>query len=342
MEKNYYDILGVSKDATQEEIKRAFKKASIKWHPDKHVNDSEEDRQKAEEKFKEINEAYEVLGDENKRREYDNPNPAGFSGFDGFDPFGGFNPFGGFGGFSAHNQKMSRPGQDIAIKVTLNIEDFYKGGTKEYKYKRNIRCGHCNGEGGETRTCQHCHGNGVIQHREQRGNMMTIQNIQCPHCQGQGKIVINKCSKCNGTGFTQEYATYKLDISNINPELEEGNYVLDMTGGHESRDHDGPCGKLIGRLTTDLKQYKVINNDVYERVDIPYYDVLLGVDKKIKLPNDKTITVKIPENSKDDAMVKSSGNGLNGGNYFLCINTTYPKMSKDDEKLLKKIKKNHS
>ena len=119
MEKNYYDILGVKKDASKDDIRRAFKKLSLKYHPDKHINDSEEDKKKAEEKFKEINEAYETLSDDKKRQEYDNPIPEGF----GFDPFG-------FGDFFSRRQSYrnfeARPGQDIRVTVNLNMEDFYK------------------------------------------------------------------------------------------------------------------------------------------------------------------------------------------------------------------------
>ena len=132
MTKSYYDILGVSKDATTDQIRKAFKKLSVKYHPDKHINDSEEEKKIAEEKFKEINEAYEVLSDDKKRKEYDNPIPdigAGFSPF-GFDDFSSF-----FHG--NQKQRFVMAGQDISVPVNLTIEDFYRGGTKDIKYKKN-------------------------------------------------------------------------------------------------------------------------------------------------------------------------------------------------------------
>lgn len=334
MEKNYYDILGVNKDASTADIRKAFKKLSVKYHPDKHINDSDEDKKKAEEKFKEINEAYETLSDEKKRQEYDNPIPEGF----GFDPFGGFADFFGRG----QRQRFVKPGQDIGVTINLDIKDFYNGGIKEIKYKKNIRCGYCGGEGGDTKICPHCHGNGTIEHRQQQGNMTYIQTVPCHHCNGTGKIVLNKCSKCNGTGFTKEDKIFNLNISDLNPTMPSGDYILANGMGHESSDPQGPSGKLIGHIHINLGNYKVQNGNVFEQVEIPYYDILLGTDKEITLPNGKNIIVKIPANSNNEDVIRSKGNGLNGNDYYLCIKATFPKTRKDDDKQLKKIKKNHS
>lgn len=335
MEKNYYDILGVSKDASKDDIRKAFKKLSVKYHPDKHINDSEEDKQKAEDKFKEINEAYEVLSDDQKRQEYDNP----MSGFGNM--FGGFNPFDNF--FTrGRQQNFIRPGQDIRVTINLTIEDFYKGGTKEIKYKKNIRCGHCGGDGGKTKICTHCNGTGTIQKRYQQGNMISVHTEQCPHCQGQGKHIIETCNHCSGTGFTKEDKTFNLNIDQLNPAMSSGDYVIDNFGGHESKQSGGQDGTLIARIIIDLKNYKVgKNNDVFEQVEIPYYDMLLGVDKDIILPNGKKIVVNIPEESRDGNVIKSKGNGINGADYYLCIKPRFPFLEKNDKELLKKIKKNH-
>ena len=336
MEKNYYDILGVKKDASKDDIRRAFKKLSVKYHPDKHINDSEEDKKKAEEKFKEINEAYETLSDDKKRQEYDNPIPEGFS----FDPFG-FGDF--FGRRQSYNNFEARPGQNITINIKLNIEDFYKGGIKEIHYKKNIRCGHCNGEGGDTKICPHCHGNGVIEHRQVHGNMTYVNQEQCNYCNGTGKIITNACPKCNGTGFTTEDKVFRLNIDDISPAMQPGDYVLDNYGGHESKYSNGRNGKLLGRIIINTGNYKVDkSNNVFEQVEIPYYDMLLGVDKDIILPNGKKITVSIPKESQDGSIVKSPKNGINGGDYYLCIKAKFPSLEKNDKELLKKIQKNHN
>lgn len=340
MEKNYYDILGVKKDASKDDIRRAFKKLSVKYHPDKHINDSEEDKKKAEEKFKEINEAYETLSDDNKRQQYDNPISGGFGGFEDFDPFGFSNLFNR--NRANARQNFIRPGQDIRVTINLNIEDFYKGGIKEIHYKKNIRCGHCGGEGGDTRICPHCHGNGVIEHRQVQGNMTFVNQSPCNHCNGTGKIVTNACAHCNGTGFNKEDKVYKLNIDDLNAAMQSGDYVLDTSGGHESKQNGGPNGQLLGRIMINTGNYKVDSlNNVFEQVEIPYYDMLLGVDKEITLPNDKKITVTIPKESRDNSVIKSSKNGIKGGDYYLCVKATFPPLTKNDKDLLKKIKKNH-
>lgn len=334
MEKNYYDILGVSKDASQEEIKKAFKKLSIKWHPDKHINDSAEDQKRAEEMFKEINEAYDTLGDEQKRQEYDNPNPFGDLG----SMFGGFGDF--FG--SRHGrQQYTEPGKDARITINLDISDFYIGVTKKYKYKKGIRCGHCDGAGGEVYVCPHCHGTGTIQHRTQRGNMLSIQTVPCQHCHGQGKIRKTVCEKCSGSGYIYEEDTFVLDVQTIDPNLPVGDYILQQGGGFESKTPGGPNGNLIGRIYIDLGNYVVSNNNVFEKVEIPYYDMLIGCEKEITLPNNKKIKIKVPENSQPDDMVRSPKNGLNGKDYYMCIKPSFPKLKKNDKDHLNKIRNNH-
>lgn len=334
MEKNYYDILGVSKDASQEDIKKAFKKLSIKWHPDKHVNDSVEDQKKAEDKFKEINEAYETLGDEEKRRNYDNPNPFGDLG----SMFGGFGDF--FGSRGAR-QRYSEPGRDIRISIDLSLSDFYNKGTKTYKYKKGIRCGHCNGEGGETYVCPHCQGTGMIQHRTVRGNSTMIQTMPCNHCGGLGKIVKNKCDKCSGSGYVFEEVTYTLDLSMIDPNIEYGDYVIHQGGGYESKTPGGPDGNLIGRIKVNLGGFVVNNGNVFSKVDIPYYDMLIGNEIEVELPTSEKVKIKIPENSQPDDMVKYKGGGLNGKDFYACIKPTFPKLKKNDKDHLNKIRNNH-
>jgi molecular chaperone DnaJ len=172
--------------------------------------------------------------------------------------------------------------------------------------------------------------------------MTYIQTVPCYHCNGTGKIVLNKCSKCNGSGFTKEDRVFNLNLNDLNPTMPSGDYILSHGMGHESSDPQGPDGNLIGHVNINLGNYKVQNGNVFEQVEIPYYDILLGTDKEIMLPNGKEITVKIPSNSNNEDVIRSKGNGLNGKDYYLCIKATFPKTRKDDDKQLKKIKKNHS
>ena len=144
-------------------------------------------------------------------------------------------------------------------------------------------------------------------------------------------------------GFTKEDKVFKLNIDNLNASMQSGDYVLDNQGGHESKYSNGRDGQLIGRIIINTGNYKVDqSNNVFEQVEIPYYDMLLGTDKDVILPNGKKITVKIPSESKDGNVVKSTKNGINGGDYYLCIKAKFPSLNKNDKELLKKIKNNHS
>ena len=338
MAKNYYDILGISKDASEEDIKKAYRKLSLKWHPDRHVSDSEEDKKKAEEKFKEIAEAYDVLSDPQKKAEYDNPN-QGFN----FGDFGSaFSGFGDFFGRGADRTRRTTPGDTASIYINVNMSDIYNGGYKTYKYWRNVRCGYCGGEGGTTHTCPECNGTGIKEQRTVKGFSTFISQSACGKCHGTGKIIDNACPHCNGKGLKAEQTSYEFDLSNLkNINYQSGQYIVDTYGGSESRDSHGPNGSLMADIKINLGNYILRNNDVYEKVDIPYYDMLLGENKEITLPNGKKIVVKIPENSSNGQTVVSKGNGINNGNYVLCINVTNPSLKKTDKDLLKKIKENH-
>ena len=181
----------------------------------------------------------------------------------------------------------------------------------------------------------------MVQSITREGNIQYIQSSPCHHCGRTGRVVLNKCNKCNGTGFTREDRVFHLNIDDINSGIANGSYIIDNYAGHESNDSNGPNGKLIGRFNIDLGNYKVQDDNVFEQVEIPYYDILLGTDKEVTLPNGKKITINIPENTKNEAVFKSKGNGINGKDYYLCVKATFPRLNKNDKDLLKKIKKNH-
>lgn len=212
--RDYYEVLGVSKTATADEIKKAYRKKAIQYHPDKNPGDKQ-----AEEKFKEAAEAYEVLSDPQKRQRYDQFGFAGVGGAGGFsgggmsmedifshfgDVFGDFfggNPFGGGG-----QSRRVRKGSDLRVKVRLTLEEIATGTEKKIKVKKLTTCNHCHGSGSEdgtTETCSTCHGSGRVV-KTQRGifGMMQVQEV-CPTCQGEGTIVKNKCKECAGTGVKQ-------------------------------------------------------------------------------------------------------------------------------------------
>jgi len=219
MEKrDFYEILGVEKTASDDEIKRAYKKMAIKYHPDRNPGNKE-----AEEKFKEAAEAYDVLHDADKRARYDRFGPEGLNGagagFNGQnmgmddifsmfgDIFGGHAGFSGFGGFGGNSQQTRQPqyrGSDMRVRIKLNLKDIYSGVTKKIKVKKYVTCPDCYGTGCEghsqMETCPQCHGSGYISKvRQSLFGMMQTQSV-CPTCQGEGKIIKNKCHHCHGEG----------------------------------------------------------------------------------------------------------------------------------------------
>ncbi len=219
--RDYYDILGVDKSASADEIKTAYKKMAIKYHPDRNPGDKE-----AEAKFKEAAEAYDVLRDPEKRQRYDQFGPEGVKGMGGFggqgmdmndifsmfgDLFGGASGFGGFGGFGGFNAGGGRgggkpvyKGQDQRLRVELTLKEIVNGTTKKFKLKKQIKCGHCHGSGstdGSTSTCATCHGSGyVVKTQQSFFGVMRTQSV-CPDCHGEGVVIKNKCPECHGEGI---------------------------------------------------------------------------------------------------------------------------------------------
>ena len=226
--KDYYDLLGIDKTASDSEIKKAYRKLAMKYHPDKFSNASEKEKKEAENKFKEINEAYQVLSDSDKKSKYDRfghaafenggGNPGGFgggfgSGFSGEDIFSSFFG-GGFGG--SQGQRGPEPGNDLRVDVIITLEEVAKGGEKEIKYTRMGKCSKCHGSGAEPgskmKKCPKCNGTGRIEkiQRTMLGNFKSV--VECDECHGKGKIPETKCSKCRGTGVEREQVKKKIKI----------------------------------------------------------------------------------------------------------------------------------
>ena len=229
--RDYYEVLGVDKNASEEEIKKAYRKIAIKYHPDRNPGDKE-----AEEKFKEAAEAYDVLHDAQKRQQYDQfgfNGPAGAGGFGGFgggefsmddifsmfgDVFGGRGGFGGFGGFGGggYRQPAQHRGSDLRLKVKLSLQEVASGVTKKFKVKKDITCPHCHGTGAEngsaSETCPTCHGSGVeIRTQQSIFGMMQTQTV-CHTCGGEGKVIKNKCHECAGTGVVKGEEVVEISI----------------------------------------------------------------------------------------------------------------------------------
>ena len=257
--RDYYEVLGVDKNASANDIKKAYRKLAIQYHPDKNPGDKE-----AEEKFKEAAEAYGVLSDPDKKARYDQfgfegVSGAGGSGFGGAgmdindifsmfgDIFGGRGGFGGFGGFGSGGGS-SRPakfrGSDQRVKVKLTLQEIANGVTKKFKLKKYVPCTHCNGSGAENgavETCPECKGTGRVIRTQQSFFGMMQSEVACPHCNGQGKIIKNKCKHCNGEGIVMGEEIVEV---NIPAGVYEG-MQLSMRGKGNAGKFNGIPGDLL-------------------------------------------------------------------------------------------------
>lgn len=355
MSKDYYKILGVNKDASDKEIKSKYRKLSLKYHPDKQGDKSEAEQKEAEEKFKDINEAYQVLSDPTKRKNYDTTGDPdrSFNMNDNFG-YGNFSSMAdmfnsAFGGsrFNASNmyQYVEPNGYDRRAQVALTIEEIFNGCTKKLKYKRNIRCKNCHGDGGTgKKICPHCGGSGSItQKRQTPMGWMVVTDI-CPHCKGKGSIVENVCPTCNGSGFNQEDHIVEVKFA---PGVLHG-MINEYPGeGDESRDPKKPNGSLltVAYHNYDQSKYEIINNyDVVEHIHLPYYDLLLGRDYEIEMPDKSKKRIKIKECTNDGSFLRMSGAGIklensNKADYYVVLHADYPEKLSDKEKEnLEKIK----
>lgn len=256
--RDYYEVLGVEKNASEDEIKRAYKKLAIKYHPDRNPGDKE-----AEEKFKEAAEAYEVLHDAQKRQRYDQFGFDGVSGAGGFGGGAGFSDindifsafgdifegmgfgggFGGFGGSRGGRRKPVYKGRDQRLRVELTLQEIVNGTTKKFKIKNDVQCDHCHGSGsedGKVDTCPRCHGQGVVIETHQSFlGMMQSQSV-CPECRGEGTVIKNKCHECHGEGIKPGESIIEV---NFPAGLAEG-MVLNLDGKGGAGPHNGVPGDL--------------------------------------------------------------------------------------------------
>lgn len=349
--KDYYKILGVNKDATQDDIKKAFRKLSVKWHPDRNQGSKE-----AEAKFKEIAEAYEVLGDENKRKEYDNPQSQFSFHTSGGPDFGGMNMdeilrhfgMGGFGGFNVHMHTTQQPqsGSSIRIKVKLTLEEVLNGVTKKIKIKRNEPCTHCGGSGmtaeSRKRTCKTCGGTGMA---FSSNGFMSMQQT-CPTCGGKGYVIENPCPHCNGHGVVVN-STSEVQFT-IPRGVENGMQIEYQGLGNAAPHGKGNNGSLIVLIEFEEHPvFEVQGRDLVCNLEVPAIDAILGCDVEIRTLSGKSIKVKIPQGTNSGQIFRFKGYGLprygtsigNAGNMIGIVNIVVPKELNNKEKeLLQQLK----
>lgn len=339
MDKDLYQILGIDRGASEDEIKKAFRKLSVKYHPDKWANKSEKEQKEAEEKFKEVNAAYQILSDADKKQQYDMFGTVDGLGGNSGGGFGGFSDmfkdmadmFGFGGGRQRRQQHTQMKAEKLIVNVPLTIEEVLKGCKKKVQFTRTKRCGTCCGHGGsKVETCSVCHGTGMFTRTQQTPFGYTQTSSPCYECHGTGKIIRDKCHTCHGTGVVT--VTDTVDVK-FDPGVANGFIYNYPSCGNEAADSSVMRGDLIivARYTFDSNKYAVNGTTIYERLDVPYYDCILGAEYHLKTAGGRSVTVKIPRYANNDTQVRLHGYGINSGDYIYIVNPTIPTYVKSEE-----------
>lgn len=344
MARDYYEVLGVPRDASQEDIKKAYRTLAKKYHPDV----STEPKDVAEAKFKEISEAYEILSDPEKRKTYDqygyegvqnNFGQGGFS-WDDFtkaddisDIFGDIfgDLFGGFGRSSGRSRNGARQGDSLRYDVEVSLEDVLNGKKVNLDIPRETQCDACNGtggKGGKVTTCQTCGGRGQVQRvaRTPFGNMTTVSD--CPECGGKGTTFAERCPSCRGTGRVSRNSKIALNI----PKGVEDGMRLRVSGEGNAGYNGGPAGDLY--VVIHVKQDKVFDRDgdnLWTGIRTTYPKLVLGGEESVKTLEGETVMLRIPSGTDVGTVLRIPNKGLprlnssSRGDLMVRVSVTVPK-----------------
>ncbi len=363
---DYYEVLGVKKDASDDEIKKAYRKKAIQYHPDRQTDKSEAEKKAAEEKFKEAAEAYSVLSDSKKRQQYDQfgfnaPNMGGGfgGGFGGageftmddiFSMFGDiFGGRGGFGegfasGFSSRGRQGRRvyKGADLRLKVRLILEEVSTGVTKKLKVKKDVRCTHCGGsgsaDGGGMETCKTCGGSGMVYRTQQSMFGVMQTQSECPTCRGEGSIIKNKCHYCNGTGVVKGEEVLEI---NIPAGVAEGMVVTAQGKGNA-----GPRGGVPGDIQIYIQEeahstFIRDGQDLIYNLLLDFPTATLGGTVEIPTIDGKRVKIKIEAGTQPGKTLRLrakglpavKGYGMGIGDLLVNISVFVPKTLSRDERV---------
>lgn len=356
--KDYYEVLGVSKSADAAELKKAYRKLAVQFHPDRNPDDKA-----AEDKFKEAAEAYEVLSDADKKAKYDRYGHAGVDGQGGFsgggmtmddifsqfgDVFGdsGFGSFfGGGGGGAASGRQRGQKGTNLRIKVSLTLEEIAHGVHKKIKVKKEVACNSCNGSGAKdsssVKACNTCGGNGVVRQVRNTflGQMQTT--VSCPTCNGSGKIISSFCGGCKGSGTSQGEETIDIDI----PAGVEAGMQLSMRTRGNAGQKGGPAGDLI--INIEEKEHEFLQRDgqniLFEQF-LSFADASIGT--QVEVPTlDGKVRIKIPPGTQSGKIFRLQEKGLptvqgyGKGDQLIHVNVWTPKkLTQEERDLLEKMR----
>ena len=361
-DKDLYQILGLQKGASDAEIKSAYRNLAKKYHPDLYAGKPENEKKAAEEKFKEINHAYTVLSDPEKKKVYDtygsedgpqfDPNAGGgFGGFSGGMNFDDIisNIFGGFGGFGGGSRSSSRnapqSGSDIEVKLTITFEEAAFGCKKTIRIKRVENCPDCNGTGAKNgsslKTCTSCNGAGYV-NRIQRTPFGQIQTQGvCPNCKGKGKIVMEQCPKCHGQGRVEQLRDIEVQIP---AGVDNGQHKIMRNEGHHGINGGGKGDLIVYLNVQPHKYFKRRNADIM--IELPINPVEAALGTTINVPTlSGTTAVKIPEGTQSGEILTVKGKGIRklnsdsyGDLYVKVIVETPKSLSREQKDLLNKLK----
>lgn len=353
MGKNYYEILGVEKTATKKEIQKKYRQLCLKYHPDRQQDKTEDEQKEAEEKFREIAEAYSVLSDDNKRHQYDTYGTVG-------NNHGGINvediinqmrrDFGGHFGFGGGNQSYVQKGRSIKVGVNVTFEEIYSNSEIEIKYQHQVPCEKCNGTGsedGKVDVCSHCNGTGRIVQQINAGyGRIMINETTCPHCNGTGKTFKEPCKECGGIGLKPKEETLKIKIPKG---CCNQSYITIEGAGDAVPNNDGVNGDLIvifhvvenSLYSTDPNNpYNIIRN-----LELTVLDCITGCEQEITGINGKKYKIKIQPNTLHNHKLRLKGNGLedsygNKGDMYVCVKMKMPQQPLTDKEneLIKELK----
>lgn len=343
---DYYETLGVNRNASEGEIKTAFRNLARQYHPD--VNKETH----AEEKFKEINEAYGVLSDSDKRARYDRFGKAGLGGNGGFqdhtvdisDLFEGL--FGGFGGFGGGRRSRNAPrrGRDLQMQISLTFEQAVFGIEKEIEFARDETCSRCNGNGAEPDTkpvkCSTCNGQGEVRQVRQTFLGQMVQTNTCPACNGRGEIISSPCTICRGNGLERKKVSKKVQV----PAGVDHGTQIRLNGEGGPGENGGPNGSLF--LVLDVKPHQFFKrreNDIILNLDINVAQAVLGAD--VDVPTlDGDDKLKIPAGTQPGKVFTMKGKGVpflrqkHRGNQLVIVNVAVPtKLTKEQRELFEKL-----
>lgn len=356
MKRDFYEILGVSKNASADEIKKAYRKVAMQYHPDKNPGDKA-----AEEKFKAAAEAYEVLSNADKKQRYDQYGHAGLGGAAGGGGFGGggfggmrmediFENFGdvfggGFGGSGSRSRGGGNRGSNLRVKVKLNYEEILKGAHKTIKVKKYVRCDTCAGVGAKDKSsiqnCSTCGGSGQVRRTQQTflGQMQTVTT--CPACNGDGSQILNKCSPCKGEGRVYGEDTISLDIP---AGVQEG-MQLSVNGKGNAGERNGPAGDLLVVIEEE-KHAELMREglNVLFELNLSFPEVVMGLEAEVPTITGKA-KIKIPAGTQAGKILRLKGKGFPSvnsyekGDQLININVWTPQhLSSEEKKILEKLK----